>query len=289
VAAQMAVAMSYKSPFTLPPIAMRRDAERAKVELSEGSESDQVTVFNALVKHDQLKKKGGQYGFCRRNFLNPSTMQMISDLRHNLKRELSSLGFPDPLSPNSYHNRYDQQHATWQGAIAAGLYPNVATRKRGEVNFSTMTNQKCKIQNGSVNAVKGQPLNSKCQIPDGEVEFMCFGEMVRGSFRAFMCSQTTHLASCVPLLLVCGTSLSVHPDVENPKVAVLNLDGWIVLKCDAQAAAGIVVLRKRLDSAFCNSIKQPASFPGHLNGLEKDAIETLGRVLISGLKSSNVR
>jgi hypothetical protein len=216
---------------------------------------------------------------------------MISDLRQNLKRELSSLGFPDPLNSNGYHNRYDRQHALWQGAIAAGLYPNVATRKRGEVNFSTMTNQKCKIQNGSVNAIKGQPLNSKCQIPDEEVEFMCFGEMVRGSFRGFMCSQTAHLASCVPLLLLCGTSLSVHPDAGDPesKFAILNLDDWIILKCDAEAAAGIVVLRKRLDSSFCNSIKQPASFPGHLTALEKDAIEALGRVLISGLKSSNVR
>ena len=280
--------MSYKTPFTLPPQHLRRDAENAQVQLSESSESDQVTVYNAAMKHDQLKKKGGHYNFCRRNFLNPATMQMISDLRQNLKRELSSLGFADPFRPNEYHNRCDRQQALWQGSIAAGLYPNVATRKRGDVNFSTMTNQKCKIQNGSVNAIKGQPLNGKCQVPNGQVEFMCFGEMVKGN-RLFMCSQTTHLASCLPLLLLCGTSLGVYPHGDSKEFAVLNLDDWIIFKCEVEAAAGIVVLRKRLDVTFRNAVKQPSRFPGNLNKLERDAIETLGQVLISGLKSSKVR
>jgi len=288
VAAQMAVAMSYKSPFTLPPPNMRRAADSAQVELSQGSESDQVTVFNALVVYDQLKRNGAHYNFCRRNYLNPATMQMISDLRQNLKRELSSLGFPNPMSPSEYHNRYDRQDALWHGAIAAGLYPNVATRKTGAVNFSTMTNQKCKIQVGSVNGIKGQPLNGKCQIREGEIEFVCFGEMVKKT-RLFMCSQTTHLVSCLPLLLLCGTTLRVSPYADEPEFAVLNLDDWLVLKTGVHVAAGIVVLRKRLDAAFKNSIKKPSLFPGHLNGLEKGAIETLGLVLISGHKSSNVR
>lgn len=40
----MAVAMSYKSPFTLPPASMRRAADTAKVQLSRNSESDQVSA-----------------------------------------------------------------------------------------------------------------------------------------------------------------------------------------------------------------------------------------------------
>jgi ATP-dependent RNA helicase DHX36 len=79
VSAHMAVAMSYKSPFVLPPQNMRREAEKSQVELSRNSESDQVTVLNAMFKHDELKKKSqGLYrDFCRRNFLSTSTLQMV--------------------------------------------------------------------------------------------------------------------------------------------------------------------------------------------------------------------
>jgi hypothetical protein len=60
------------------------------------------------------------------------------------------------MNGNGFRNRHDEEQALWQAAISAGLYPNVATRKLGDVNFSTMTNRKAKIHVSSVNAVKGQ-------------------------------------------------------------------------------------------------------------------------------------
>ena len=83
------------------------------------------------------------------------------------------------MSTDGFHNRHNNEQALWQAALSAGLYPNVATRKQGDVNFSTMTNRKAKIHVSSVNGLKGQQLNSKCQVPEGEVEFVCFGEMVK--------------------------------------------------------------------------------------------------------------
>lgn len=169
VASNMAVAMSYKSPFTLPPNHLRKAADEAKLRMSNGSESDQLTVHYALEHREQFfrnnKNNNANSGFnefCRKNFLSPPTMLMISDMRKNLTRELSMIGFPNPSmngqqSRNqnnnnnksnqivSYHNRHDNDHALWQAAIAAGLYPNVACRQRDDVNFSTMTNQKVKV------------------------------------------------------------------------------------------------------------------------------------------------
>ncbi|KAG7341683.1 ATP-dependent helicase HrpA [Nitzschia inconspicua] len=290
-ASQMAVAMSYKSPFVLPPASMRRDAEIAQLKLSDYSESDQVTVLNAIMKRDQLKKTSGEGGYrdwCRRNYLSPSTLQMIADLRRNLSRELSSLGYADPMI-NGHHNRHDKQHALWQAAIAAGLYPNVATRQLGDVNFSTMDNRKAKIHVSSVNAVRGQPLNSKCQIPDGETEFVCYGDMVKGS-HFFTLSQTTHLPSPLPLLLLCGTCLSIHPaNDEMGQYSILNLDDWIIFQCRTDVASSLVVLRKRLESAFWNAVSDPRSGTKGLTSLEQDAIETLGTVLKSAFKSAAVR
>jgi ATP-dependent RNA helicase YTHDC2 len=288
VASNMAVAMSYKSPFVLPPPNMRRDAANAMIELSQNSESDQVTVVNAILRRDQLHRRQGDYNvFCRRNFLNGATLEMISELRQNLKRELSSLSFPDPLltGPHQYHNRHDKDHALWQAAVAAGLYPNIASRRSGEVNFSTMSNQKAKIHISSVNAQKGQPLNAKCQVPKDEVEFVCFGELVKGT-HFFTMSQTTHLASPLPLLLLCGASLSVHPDSQDDKFAILNVDDWIVFKADADTASYIAVLRKRLDSAFWRYISKPLAGINALTDVERDAIEVLGPVLQSAHKSA---
>jgi hypothetical protein len=290
VSSTMAVAMSYKSPFVLPPPHMRWDAEKAQVLLSEDSESDQVTVLNAVLKRDQLMKRGaGAYhDFCRKSFLSTATMQMISDLRKNLARELSTLGFPAPATTGDYHNRHDNDFALWQAAIAAGLYPNVASRKRGDMNFSTMTNRKSKIHVSSVNSLKGQPLNEKSKVPDGEIEFVCFGEMVKGkSF--FTMSQTTHLSSPLPLLLLCGTSLSVRPQVDDENMAILNVDDWIVFRCEGQVAAGLVILRKRLESAFWHLISNPSAGINNLSNVEKDAVEILGKVLQSAHKSTTVR
>jgi uncharacterized protein (UPF0147 family) len=279
VAANMAVAMSYKSPFTLPMNSERRAADEAKVELSQNSESDQITIHNALEMLEQFRSDGAFHEFCRRNFLGASTMQMISDLRQNLTRELASLGFPNPSTRNHYHNRHDNDDALWHASIVAGLYPNIALRQNGEVHFTTMTGRKVKVHVSSVNAARGQPLNSKSQIPVGEVEFLCFGEMVKGPQATFTANQTTRLLSPLPLLLLCGSSLSVRPNPENSAEGILTLDDWIVFKCDADTAARIVVLRKRLESAFWNTVSNPSR--DTLTEVEQDAVETLGALLQS--------
>lgn len=341
VAANMAVAMSYKSPFVLPAPHQRKTADEAKVKMSRGSESDQVTVHYALETRPQGNGRQSSINeFCRENFLSINTLQMVAEIRKNLTRELSTLGFPSPTligSPNArnnggknnrggtnqttnsvsyHHNRHDSDHGLWQAAIAAGLYPNVAFRKRGEVNFSTMTNKKVKVHVSSVNAVRGQPLNTKCDIPKGQLQFVCFGEMVKGgNAQFFTVNQTTHLASPLPLLLLCGTSLTVRPIKEvdeeaestakkrnknTNKDALLTLDNWIVFKCSADVAANLVVLRKRLDTGFWNAIATPKVSKRskeskkdlliNLGPQEKDAVEILGTILQSAhLQSESVK
>ena len=153
----MAVGMSYKSPFVLPAPHMRKKADETKVRLSNGSESDQITVLHVLQRRDALSKRSAQdwFNFCRQNFISHSSMQvnqknnggsktnvqkkdstlifivfqMIADLRKNLSREVISLGFPAPTVA-SFHNRHNNEHALWQAAVAAGLYPNIASRRR---------------------------------------------------------------------------------------------------------------------------------------------------------------
>lgn len=278
VASNMAVGMSYKTPFTLPPESMLQDARMAKLQLSEQSESDQVSIHLLLEDQQKLDRRAFN-DFCNENFISTSTMQMISDMKQNLTRELNSLGFLNPAAPE-YYNRHDDDHALWQAAIAAGLYPNVASRRRNEAHFKTMTRQKVTMHISSVNSVRGQPLNRKCVVPENSVELMAFGEMIKGEFKC-TATQTTHLASPLPLLLLCGTSLSVHPKAEEKKTAILNLDGWITFECDADTAAHIVILRRRLESAFWNFISDPSAGLSNLTDIERDAVEILGTIIQS--------
>ena len=110
----------------------------------------------------------------------------------------------------------------------------------------------------------------------------------RGS-HFFTFSQTTHLASPLPLLLLCGTSLSIRPDGENEEFSILNLDDWIIFKCPTSVASRLVVLRKRLDSAFLNAISNPDAMFDNLTETERDAVEVLGYVLKSAHKATSVR
>jgi HrpA-like RNA helicase len=280
VASNMAVAMSYKSPFVLPVDGQRRAAQAALVQLSQNSESDLVTIHNVLESVDRfILNPSALHDFCRSNFISSSTIQMISQSRSTLSRELSHLGFPSPSLRDQYHNRHDTDNALWLASIAAGLYPNIATRKNGESNFSSMVNQKLKIHGSSVNAAKGQRLSIKCQIPKDDIEFICYGEMVKGE-QFFTASQTTRLQSPLPILLLCGTSLRVQPHPDNEGEAILNLDDWIVFKCDANLAAHVVVLRKRLHSAFWKTIQDPSLAP-KLPDEELHAAEILGKILQS--------
>jgi len=288
----MAVAMSYKSPFTLPPPSLRRNANDAKVEISEGSESDQVTALNVIKARDVLTNRRGRrngiYDYCRSNFINVATINMISDLRKNVARELTTLGFPDP-SYNGWHNCNDEgaNLSFLQATIAAGLYPNIATRRFGEVNFRTLNIKRAKVHQSSVNSVRGQPLSTKCSVSKGELEFVAYGEMVRG-MSSFTINQTTQLASAVPLILLCG-EFKIRPartEFGESNELILSVDDWIMFRCYDNEASALAILRKRLDSVFMRIVSHPNQGLNALSNQEKDAVQALNVVIKSAFNNS---
>ena len=172
----MAVGMSYKSPFVLPPPSMRREAEEARKYLSQDSKSDHVTILKILEKLDTYRDQGTDdriYDFCRDNYINVGTIQMISDLRQNIARELLSIGYKDPVDLSGWHNRNGScsSLAFLQSAIVAGVFPNVAAREEQSRNFGTAVNKLCTIHRSSVNWTSKK---SKFR------EVVAYGEMIKG-------------------------------------------------------------------------------------------------------------
>ena len=285
----MAVAMSSKSPFAIPPPSMRKASDNAKVKLSDGSESDQITFLKVIQKRDAAAKRGMSTltSFCRQNFLNMSSLNQISNLRSHVSREIESLGFP-PCSETGYHNRNGDLPAFLQASICAGLYPNVAWRRRGDVNFSTITRQKAKTHLNSINSVKSQPLSTKCQVDEDEVEIVVFGELVKGK-TMFTMDNITHLVSPLPLLLLCG-QLHVRPITfgetetsKETKQSLLSVDDWLIFMSDPNIASALVLLRNRITSAFKRITSDPFTV-SELPDIEKDAVDTLSVVLQSSHK-----
>ena len=83
--------------------------------------------------------------------------------------------------------------------------------------------------------------------------------------------------------------MSIRPVEDDEKFSILNLDDWIIFKCQSEVASRLVVLRKRLESAFLNAISNPSAILENLTETEKDAVETLGFVLKSAHKSTATR
>jgi len=271
----MGVATSYKNPFNLPPPSLRRAAEQAKIILSKQSESDPLTILHALQSWDEDKNRTN---FCYRYFLSAPTLQTLSDLRRHVSGELTRIGFPSPHKTSLWHNRNKDDMAYLQAAILSGMYPNVALRRKGEINFTTVGNRKAKMHVSSLNSCKGQPLAEKCTK---DIEFVVFGEMIRG-VNFFTMADTTRLVSPVGLVLLCGT-VTIRDSDDEEEMVVLSVDDWIHFRVEEEVGRGLLILRDRLNRAFLDFVKNNKK---GLNGLtsqeDRDAVETLGVLLKSG-------
>jgi len=138
-----------------------------------------------------------------------------------------------------------------------------------------MSNKKAKVHLSSVNAVKPQPLSIKCAVTENEIEFIMFGELVKGK-AMFTMDNTSHLVSSLPLILFCG-HLKVRPVEEGQ--AILSVDDWLMFLCNSTIAASLVVLRQRLDSIFASMTSDPSNYHAMLSSEQRDAIQTLDHVI----------
>eukprot|EP01083_Nonionella_stella_P282470 961180_1 len=320
-AVAMAVGMSYKSPFILPPPAMRSEADEAKFDISGDTESDHVTMLKVLKVLDDYRNEGREYEFynyCSNNFINAATIKMVSDLRQNIARELIAIGYKDPSDMNDWHNRNSDSNSNssrensnlefLQSAIVAGAFPNVASNQERARNFGTSMNKMCTIHRSSVNGSFKQPLSSK----RGQVhQHVAYGEMMKGEGADYTINQTTRLSSVLPILLLCG-DLSIRPasgsgsaslssssdsininkskngdSSEASYNAAIAVNGWISVHCDNLTASGLALLRNRLDLIFRRITSNPQRGFDDLLKMETDTLRVLDAVTKSSFDHSN--
>lgn len=288
----MAVGMSSKSPFVLAPPSERGKAIESKIDISQGTRSDHVTVLKVLEKVDELRERDLDHNFfsyCGANYINISTIEMISDLRKNIARELSTIGMVFP-NQKGWHNRNDGfgKLAFLESAIAAGSFPNVATREKSDKHFRTSMNQMCTIHPSSINKQQG---DKKCKVQE---EIITYGEMmVKDEEEQYTIGQTSYLSSALPLILLCGDiSIHVASSIANEEVqegeidALMSVNGWISVQCESRTAAALALLRKRLDSIFDNIVSDPQNGFNKLSQMDKNTLQVVDAIVKSSHRTS---
>ncbi|KAH7324481.1 putative ATP dependent RNA helicase [Stachybotrys elegans] len=94
MAITVAAILSSKSPFTAP-FGQRAQADNARM-LFRRADSDVLTVYNAYTSWKRVcqanSNSGGEFQFCRKNFLSPQTLANIEDLKGQLLVSLADAG-----------------------------------------------------------------------------------------------------------------------------------------------------------------------------------------------------
>jgi len=212
-ALKVACALAYRDPFVLPLTAeMKVKAKKAKQELAVGTMSDHLALLSALQGYEAALARGGQqaaFGYCDRYFLSRSTLSTALDVAKQMVRELVAMGFDPSLFSNAREGSSAPSLALLTAVLCAGLYPGVACRRVGEVNFTTSCQKKAKLHQSSVNYHPGSRF-TRVSTPEshralgGGPEFLVFSEVVRTP-SIFVISNTTPVP-VLSVFLLCGDS-----------------------------------------------------------------------------------
>eukprot|EP00624_Nannochloropsis_granulata_P002003 evm.model.NODE_19466_length_64249_cov_18.424255.18 len=299
-ALKVGCALAYRDPFVLPLTADgKAKAAAAKMDLAGGTMSDHLALLGALSEFESAVERGGMQassGYCDRYFLSRSTLTTVVDVVKQMGNELAGMGFENPFlfrNNNSSESKissvveHDRNLALLTAVVCAGLYPGVASRTVGDVNFTTTCQKKAKLHQSSVNYHPGSRFTRAStaeahRAMGGGPEFLVFSEVVRTP-SIFVISNTTPVP-VVSLFLMCG-DLKVRgikgliggesgregvgeeeeereeedEDGEGNlgEQALLLLDDWITFRCPKEVALQVLALRLRLQDAFLAFVKHP--------------------------------
>uniref|UniRef100_A0A1I8F5E6 Helicase C-terminal domain-containing protein n=1 Tax=Macrostomum lignano TaxID=282301 RepID=A0A1I8F5E6_9PLAT len=117
----IAASLSHRTPFETP-LGAEQEVKQCKMQLAEGCESDHLLLWLAYKAWYRTKRNRGlnaAYDFARRNYLSPTVLQTIEELKAQLTDQLAQ------YMSMSDHHRLELIRAV----VTAGLYPNIVRCK----------------------------------------------------------------------------------------------------------------------------------------------------------------
>ncbi|PAV88496.1 hypothetical protein WR25_23121 [Diploscapter pachys] len=136
-AVTLVAAMSNRDPFYITVTEERDAANRARDNYGRCDFSDHISLLRCFYEFENERTYRKQIDYCRRNFLNYSSMKMIHGIRRQLLLELRRAHIIkhqdgstiDSVLSSYTYNKYSNAWPMVQAAIVAGSFPNVAWTK----------------------------------------------------------------------------------------------------------------------------------------------------------------
>ncbi|XP_067658403.1 ATP-dependent RNA helicase dhx29-like [Haliotis asinina] len=286
--AVIAASMTEKSPFVVP-LGKRDLADTAKRAMSIAC-SDHLTVYKAFEGWVSARSQGRQaeHSFCSRNFLKRNTLMDIENVKNDLVKLVTSIGFENITTSSvrrptgkksevldiSSSTTIDQglnsdTIAVVRAVITAGLYPSVA-----KISFTPAVDAAANPEKIVCLAETSQGI---AQIHPSSVNrflqangWLVYLEKVKLS-RVYLRDST--LTSSYPLMLFGGDI-----DVQHTQQAV-SIDTWIQFKAKAKTGVIFKELRYLLADMLQKKLEDPTL------DLKEDKLIPLIRRLITAEKT----
>ncbi|XP_034512125.1 ATP-dependent RNA helicase DHX29 isoform X2 [Ailuropoda melanoleuca] len=250
IMATLAAVMTEKSPFTTP-IGRKDEADLAKSALAM-ADSDHLTIYNAYLGWKKARQEGGyrsEVAYCRRNFLNRTSLLTLEDVKQELIKLVKAAGFSSSTSNDWEGNRASQtlsfqEIALLKAVLAAGLYDNV-----GKIIYTKSVDVTEKL------ACIVETAQGKAQVHPSSVNrdlqtygWLLYQEKVRYT-RVYL--RETTLITPFPVLLFGG-------DIEvQHRERLLSVDGWICFQAPVKIAVIFKQLRVLIDSVLRKKLENP--------------------------------
>uniref|UniRef100_A0A8B9YGA8 ATP-dependent RNA helicase DHX29 n=1 Tax=Bos mutus grunniens TaxID=30521 RepID=A0A8B9YGA8_BOSMU len=251
IMATLAAVMTEKSPF-ITPIGRKDEADLAKSALAM-ADSDHLTIYNAYLGWKKARQEGGyrsEIAYCRKNFLNRTSLLTLEDVKQELIKLVKAAGFLSSTTSNTFEGNRATQTLSFQeiallkAVLTAGLYDNV-----GKIIYTKSVDITEKL------ACIVETAQGKAQVHPSSVNrdlqiygWLLYQEKIRYA-RVYL--RETTLITPFPVLLFGG-------DIEvQHRERLISVDGWIYFQAPVKIAVIFKQLRVLIDSVLRKKLENP--------------------------------
>lgn len=243
----IAAAMTSRNPF-VSPFDNRDAADEAKREFAA---DDHIAVLLAFNQWRDLRARDGRQSkaFLRDNFLSFISLQNIVQLKQQLEKYMSDIGFTcsssDKIAPSNSQNQESDLHLV-RAVIAAGLYPNIVIAPR---SLSGKTAGEVPFRGAKIREVYLHPSTIAWKAKELGSRYGCYHEIIKTS--------KVYIRDCTPVskfaILLFGGALKVY---QTHGVAAV--DDWLKFRVDAKPATLVKYLRSSMEALLLEKIMDPS-------------------------------
>ena len=261
-----------------------------------------MAVLKAFQEWQQARMEGRERGWCQRNMVSSSTMEMVVGMRNQVLGQLRASGFVRARGQGDIRdiNTNSDNWGVVKACLMSGLYPNLGRVDRevqgghGGPTLRTQRESKVKLHPGSV---LGMDRTSRALISLG-TDWIMYDEMTRVGRAAYMRGVTP--VSPLAVALFAGPARLAGPSNEaegvgnvyveessdseeeeggSSQASSLSLDPWTSFRCSQETVTQVSQLRQKWSSLWLRRLAGSAKQARGYEEQDDAVVATLAAVL----------